>query len=283
MSNNRTISLNSPAKINLFLHIVGKRPDGYHNLASLFQTIDLCDKLHIELTDRDQLTCTDPTIPTDHSNLVLKAAELFRRKTGLQFGIRAHLEKNIPHQSGLGGGSSNAATTLWILNQLSGQKYSVEELSRWSSEIGSDIPFFFSEGTAYCTGKGENVQNMPKAAPQSLWIIKPNQGLSTPLVYGNVKIAELPKCSPQNCLDDFSMNKLLYFNDLEKAAFGIMPTLWDLKQQLLDQGFRTVVMTGSGSGFYCMGAATPNVDKTIFCKRVNFLNRDPDNWYTHTN
>src|ERR1700733_15970617 len=115
------LTLLSPAKLNLFLRIVRRRPDGYHDLASLFQTVSLADTLHFSLSERDQLTCTDPALLTDHTNLVLKAVDLFRKKTGLSFGLKIHLEKHIPYQSGLGGGSSNAATTLWALNQLTKQ------------------------------------------------------------------------------------------------------------------------------------------------------------------
>src|SRR5262249_13981075 len=107
------LTLLSPAKINLFLRILGKRPDGYHELASLFQAIDLADTIHFSLSDADHLTCTDPAIPVDRSNLIWKSVNLFRRKTGLNFHLKIHLEKKIPHQAGLGGGSSNAATTLW--------------------------------------------------------------------------------------------------------------------------------------------------------------------------
>src|SRR5258708_7003588 len=100
-SGSSVLPLFSPAKINLFLHIVDRRPDGYHNLASLFQAIDLYDQIDLTLSDRDQLTCSDPNLPTDSSNLICKAAELFRRKTGLKFCFKAHLEKHIPAQAGL--------------------------------------------------------------------------------------------------------------------------------------------------------------------------------------
>ncbi len=143
------LTLNSPAKVNLFLRILRRRSDGYHDLASLFQAISLYDTIHFALSDHDELTCDKPGIPTDSTNLILKAADLFRRKTGLKFGLKAHLEKRIPHEAGLGGGSSNAATTLWALNQLHGQPASPDELIAWSGEIGSDITFFLSHGTAY--------------------------------------------------------------------------------------------------------------------------------------
>lgn len=276
------VTLLSPAKVNLFLKIVGRRPDGYHNLASLFQTISLVDVLHFSPSDQDKLTCTDPSLPTDNSNLVLKAVDLFRRKTGRSFGVRIHLEKNIPCQAGLGGGSSNAATTLWALNMLNGQPATTEELSRWSSEIGSDIPFFFSNGTAYCTGRGEVVRNLNPiiAKPTNpIWIVKPADGLSTPAVYRNVILEKLSQYNPEIALKSFYSNDPQYFNDLEQPAFTVMPTLAELKQHLLESGFHNVMMTGSGSGFFCIGQGNLPKDANLFCKQVNFLNRQANNWY----
>ncbi|MBA3957214.1 MAG: 4-(cytidine 5'-diphospho)-2-C-methyl-D-erythritol kinase [Parachlamydiaceae bacterium] len=270
----------SPAKINLFLRVIERRPDNYHELASLFQTIDLCDTIDITLSNSDLLTCTDPTLPTDSSNLVMKAVNLFRQKTGLKFGVKAHLEKHIPHQAGLGGGSSNAATTLWALNQLCGYPATTEELAAWSAEIGSDISFFFAQGTAYCTGRGEHVENLPSLPQTTLWIVKPSQGLSTPLVYQNLHPKELPQRQPKQMLQQFFNGTPYYFNDLEQAAFSVMPALATLKQKLTNVGFSSVVMTGSGSGFFCIGSKIPPVDATFFCRQVKFLNRETYNWYT---
>lgn len=137
------LALVSPAKVNLFLKVLNKRRDGFYNLASLFQSIDLCDTLHLRLQNKDELTCTNECIPTDSSNLVLKAAQVFRQYTGKQFGIRAHLEKIIPAEAGLGGGSSNAATTLWALNQLHGNTVPLNTLIQWGAKVGSDVPFSF--------------------------------------------------------------------------------------------------------------------------------------------
>ena len=160
------LTLFSPAKINLYLHVIKKRTDGYHDISSLFQAIDLGDTLHFEWSNHepDKLTCTDPNLTTDSSNLIMKAVLLFRQKTDWHHPVSIHLEKRIPIQSGLGGGSSNAATTLWALNEKAGRPASIEQLQTWSAEIGSDIPFFFSEGTAHCLGRGEEVKSIPSIA-----------------------------------------------------------------------------------------------------------------------
>lgn len=143
-----TIALFSPAKINLFLRVLGKRSDGYHEIASLFQAINLGDNLTFTLSEQDHLTCSDPHLPCDHTNLVIKAVHLFRKKTNLDTPVTIHLEKEIPSQAGLGGGSSNAATTLWALNALHNYPYTIGQLQIWSAEIGSDIPFFFLSGNS---------------------------------------------------------------------------------------------------------------------------------------
>ncbi len=120
-SNRSMLNLFSPAKVNLFLRVVSKRADGFHDLSSVFQTISLGDTLTFELCDHDVLTCSDAKLPVNDSNLIMKAVKLFRRNTGFQSGFKIHLNKKIPTESGLGGGSSNAATTLWACQQLANE------------------------------------------------------------------------------------------------------------------------------------------------------------------
>lgn len=273
------LTLCSPAKINLFLKIVDRRPDGYHNLASLFQTISLFDTLHFEINAHDQLSCSDPTIPTDHTNLVFKALNLFRNKTQIKSCFKIHLEKKIPHQAGLGGGSGNAATTLWALNQLCGKPASTSQLAEWSFEIGSDIPFFFSNGTAYCTGRGEHVRSLKAMPQENIWIIKPKEGLSTPAVYRGLNLSKLSKHVPDEHLESFLSGQKHYFNDLETAAFSVLPSLECLQKELLTCGFHTVLLAGSGSGLICFGNGHPPIRQGLFCREVAFLNRTNDQWY----
>jgi len=273
------LKFNSPAKINLFLRILGKREDGYHELASLFQAVDLMDTLQIALSTQDALTCTDPTLPTDQSNLVLKAADLFRRKTGLTCGIKVHLEKKIPHEAGLGGGSSNAATTLWAMNQLTGVQASTAQLVEWAAEIGSDVPFFLSQGTSYCTGRGEKLLAKPPIALAPLWIVKPLFGTSTPAVYGKVSLANLTPRDPLVALESFYSLKHHYFNDLEAPAFEVMPELAEVKSLLLSAGFTTVLLSGSGSSFFCIGDATPPTIPGCRFYPVKTVHRLLNDWY----
>jgi 4-diphosphocytidyl-2-C-methyl-D-erythritol kinase len=275
------MKLDSPAKINLFLRIVKRRSDGYHELASLFQTIDLCDTLHYELSNKDLLTCSDASIPTDHNNLVLKAVNLFRKKTHLDCNVAIHLEKKIPMQAGLGGGSSNAATTLWALNELCEHPATIEQLMQWSSEIGSDIPFFLSQGTAYCTGRGEILRLLPPLQKKTLLIVKPMQGLSTPEVYRKLDLKTLKQKDPETILTDFLSGRFCCINDLEIPAFAIMPELAHLQSRLKSAGFSDVLMSGSGSAFFCLGEGQlPNLSETQQFS-ASFINRPAHAWYKY--
>lgn len=278
------LRLFSPAKINLFLRIVSKRSDGYHHLSSVFQAISLGDILMMEPHGQDILTCTDPLLSTDASNLILKATHLFRCKTGIQQAFKIHLIKRIPTQAGLGGGSSNAATALWACNQLTKANISLETLKQWGAEIGSDIPFFFSQGTAYCSGRGEQVHHLPALYPRSLWIIKPEEGLATPEVYHRLNFTgSLSEKSVQGDLDAFLSDSLPYFNDLEKPAFEIKPELGQLKMELLERGFEIALMSGSGSAFFCIGKGTLPKHSGLSIFPATFINRPLSSWYEEPN
>jgi len=272
------LSLSSPAKINLFLRILGRRADGYHELASLFQAIELADTLHFEKNSKNSLTCSDPALPVDESNLIVKAQRLFQRKTGIMESFAIHLEKRIPVQAGLGGGSSNAASTLWGLNTLSGYPATEQQLCEWGSELGSDVSFFLSSGTAYCTGRGEIVTSLDPLPSQSLNIIKPPKGLSTIEVYKNLNPVTLSQIDPNQIVVSFYQNNPIYINDLESSAFALMPELAILKQKLKNSGYSTVLMSGSGSSLFCFGKGDLQIENhQVFS--TSFTNRITGNWY----
>jgi 4-diphosphocytidyl-2-C-methyl-D-erythritol kinase len=261
----------SPAKINLFFRVIRKRSDGYHEIASLFQAIDLCDTIYFSEDERDSLTCSDPALPCDGTNLVMKALHQFRSRFALPFGVEIHLEKRIPCQAGFGGGSGNAATTLWALNQMAGRPAALKQLMEIAAQIGSDVPFFFSSGTAYCTGRGEILEpfNLPRTVTG--WLAKPPFGLSTPLVYQETRIEELPFRDPRRSLAEYP----LFYNDLEPAAIRLEPRLQHFRNQLEQQGFDSVTMTGSGTAFFCIGG---NPDKQILPPFRSFQ-RAENSWY----
>lgn len=272
----------SPAKVNLFLHVKERRPDGYHELSSLFQTIDLFDTLDITCCENhDRLAVNDPSIPCDTTNLILKATALFRQKTKSSQYFNIILNKNIPMEAGLGGGSSNAATTLWAINVLCGSPATIEELMTWGAEIGSDVAFFLSEGTALCTGRGEKIHPVPALTPQrSGWIVKPSFGLSTPSVYKHLKLAKLPQNEPEKALKKIIEGELCYFNDLESPAFSLSPPLAALKEELITLGYEKVMMTGSGSAIVCIGLQQPPEREGLWAQKICFVNRNADTWYS---
>ncbi|MQM13734.1 hypothetical protein Taro_046660 [Colocasia esculenta] len=222
------LTLFSPCKVNVFLRITGKREDGFHDLASLFHVISLGDTIKFSLSPtrrKDHLSSNVPGVPVDDRNLIIKALNLYRRKTGSDNFFWIHLDKRVPTGAGLGGGSSNAATALWAANQFNGCLATEKELQEWSGEIGSDIPFFFSHGAAYCTGRGENSHLTPEQlfiligcclelilfqiveeipSPISLdlpmVLIKPQEACPTGEVYKAIKSEELVLVPVMQCL-----------------------------------------------------------------------------------
>jgi 4-diphosphocytidyl-2-C-methyl-D-erythritol kinase len=264
------ITLNSPAKVNLFLKVLNKRPDGYHDIASLFQTIDLFDYLKLQLSDSDHFTCSDPQLATD-DNLVVKALNLFREKSALSFSVNCHLVKNIPLEAGLGGGSSNAATMLKGLNQLLNYPLENDELFEIAKMLGSDVPFFLYGGAAYCEGRGEVVKRIKPLEPKRLWIIKPPEGIPTPKVYQCLDLNTLSTRNPKHSLQEHLLGKGEYYNDLEDAALSISPAVKNLKEELQKQGFSKVMLTGSGSSLISFDELTPTLSSDIFIRKCRFI------------
>ncbi len=279
------LSFFSPAKVNLFFRVLYKREDGFHEVASLYQAINLCDRLQVALSDEDTFTCDDPSLPLDGTNLVSKALSLFRKKTGDFSCFRIHLEKRIPKEAGVGGGSSNAATALWAFCHLLKKNISIDILQTWGAELGSDVPFFFSLGTAYGTSRGEILQEVKLPAPISFWIAKPKWGLSTAKVFSvhDSLSVSLRNTDPFLDLQGFLGGSDFFYNDLEEAAFLLSPSLKKVKEDLLDMGFHRVVLTGSGSAFFCLDSFgninyTPKLADVEFFP-VKTLQRKEGDWY----
>lgn len=159
--------------------------------------------------------------------------------TGIRNYFDIQLLKTIPYAAGLGGGSSNAATTLWAANELSGRPCSNEELAAYGADFGSDISFFLSQGTSYCTGRGEILEDVPHLSTRSLYIVKPKEGLSTPLVFKNLKLASCSKADPRTLLSQMlnDLDSADFVNDLEDSSFKVLPSLRVLKEKLYAQGF----------------------------------------------
>ncbi|XP_062224012.1 4-diphosphocytidyl-2-C-methyl-D-erythritol kinase, chloroplastic-like [Phragmites australis] len=291
------LNLFSPCKVNVFLRITGKRPDGFHDLASLFHVISLGDTIKFSLSpskSKDRLSTNVAGVPVDESNLIIKALNLYRKKTGTDNYFWIHLDKKVPTGAGLGGGSSNAATALWAANQFSGCIASEKDLQEWSGEIGSDIPFFFSRGVAYCTGRGEIIQDIPNPLPENLpmVLIKPPEACSTTEVYKRFRLEQTSRADPLTLLKEITQNGIsqdVCVNDLEPPAFEVLPSLKKVKKRIIaaNRGdYSAVFMSGSGSTIVGVGSPDPpsfvydDEDyKDVFVSEAYFLTRNENEWY----
>ena len=246
------------AKINLTLTVTGKRQDGYHTLATIMQEISLADRLIVEKqAEGICLVCDDPRLPTDEKNLCVKAAQAFFRHTGVPGGAEIKLEKKIPSGAGLGGGSSDAAAVLKALADL----YRAEaDLTGIAAEIGADVPFFLTGGTCLCTGIGEVVTPLYFPGKTGLWCVvaKEAEGLSTPAVYGAFDDLKKPdSMGPEAMVEAMTWGapEAIYpflSNDLEGAAFSLMPKIRETRTYLKIMGAEVAQMTGSGSAVFAL-------------------------------
>ncbi|MGI6359323.1 MAG: 4-(cytidine 5'-diphospho)-2-C-methyl-D-erythritol kinase [Bacillota bacterium] len=249
------------AKINLHLHILGQRPDGYHQLRTVMHTLSLADQLVMAHRPHGiQLTCDDPRLSCGADNLAYRAARLLADRYPGQ-GVSIHLRKRIPWQAGLGGGSSDAAAVLRGLNRLWRLHLSLEQLSRLGAELGSDVPFFLYGGMALAVGRGELVEPLPHCLNSRVALVIPPFGLSTPAVYGAYRPSQRPVPrwdDLQRALiaDDRSQIARLLHNDLEQAAFTIRPELNAVKQRLVEHDY-PALLSGSGSSIFALLPETP--------------------------
>ncbi len=230
------------AKINWSLRITGKRPDGFHDLETLFQTISLHDTLTIRESHRLSLTCDDPSIPVDASNLILRAA----RALGAAL-VAIELKKVIPAGGGLGGGSSDAAAVLIALSEHFGIDRPLADLAL---ALGSDVPFFLAGGTAYATGRGEVLTPMPSVSGVPLLLLIPEERVSTASAFAGVQRFSLPvgMARYRSMIDDGLLSHASELvNDFERPIFEQIPRLGHLKTRLLEAGASWAGMTGSGS------------------------------------
>ena len=250
-----TVTLSCNAKINLSLDVVGKRPDGYHNIELIFLEVPLWDTVSVSLRNDGviNLTCNDKTLPTGESNIAYKAAKAFFYEYGENFGCDINLKKNIPHGAGLAGGSADAAGVLKALNQLLSAPFTQEKLMEIGVKLGADVPFCIMGGCAFAKGIGEILTPLPK--PEGLYylLIKPEESISTPYVYQNLDLNK----KPEN-LDMQLVIKAIKENDkgaLFKYSGNIMedvtgkkcPVIYEIKDALTNAGAKKALMSGSGT------------------------------------
>ncbi|HEY2330262.1 MAG TPA: 4-(cytidine 5'-diphospho)-2-C-methyl-D-erythritol kinase [Verrucomicrobiae bacterium] len=283
--------LKSPCKVNLLLNILGKRADGFHELETVMQPVNICDELDFERGGNGvRLSCSNPELPCDSKNLVHRAATSFLAAAKISDGVKIHLQKNLPLAGGIGGGSANAAVTFSALNGLFGQPLLPEKLHELAAALGSDIPFFLHDQPALATGRGEKVrtlENFPALRGKAFFLVHPGFGISTPWSYQN--LARFPK--DQNGMPGRA-EKLVaalrsnnwpaiadgFYNSLEAPAFDKFPVLQLYKEFLRENGALVSLMSGSGSTTFAIAenlAAAENLAE-------KFKSQFGDNGWTAT-
>lgn len=247
------------AKINWTLHVLGRRADGFHELHTVFQTVTLHDRLTFSLRDDDHLSlsCDEPTIPVDERNLVWRAAEALRDKYRIRKGASVHLEKRIPAEGGLGGGSSDAAVALLALSHLWQVETGREELALIGAGLGADVPFFFTGGTALGTGLGTEVKPLADIRAEYLLIVTPRAKVSTVEAYKALKRPALTKdssafilsISRAEALFSDSLHEALH-NDFEPVILSLYPEIARVRRGLIEHGARVALLAGSGASVF---------------------------------
>lgn len=268
----------APAKVNLWLRVLCKQEDGYHQVETVLQTINLTDRLILkEAPHGISLSCNDPRLPCDRRNLAFRAAELLSAYAPDR-GVRIYLEKRIPWQAGLGGGSSDAAAVLRGLNKLWELNLPWQQLVPLASSLGADVPFFLQGGTGIGRGKGDQIEKLAVEPDLVLILVKPPFGLATSLVYSRwepaatqVNRAELAGFLQVLQQADSEQIALHLRNDLEQPAFALEPELALVKRNLQQAGYHCL-LSGSGSNLFILLPDNMTSQQTVYeLQRANRL------------
>src|SRR5262245_46376954 len=252
------VVVRAPAKINLFLEILAKRADGYHEIATLMVAVSLYDTLEFkeEASGQIQLHCDQPNLSTGPDNLVCRAADSLRRRTGCTRGATIRSTKRIPMAAGLAGGSTDAAATLFGLNQLWDLGLEARDLAGIGAEIGSDVPFFFSTPAAWCTGRGEKTTPWPLGRSLDLVLVCPPVGLSTADVYRGVNVPEHPEsgdtlrqAAAEGDVEEIGRH---LHNRLQPPAEHLCPLIATLHRRLAELEPAGQLMSGSGTSLFAL-------------------------------
>jgi len=270
-----TLTLQAPAKLNLSLRVLGKREDGFHEIdTTMVKLPGLADRLDFTESGGFSFSCNDPGVPTGEENLVVKAVRAYEAAAGVPCKCSIQLTKFIPHGAGLGGGSSDAATTLTGLNQLHGDKLGPARLHEVAASLGSDVPFFLSPTAARCKGRGEIIEPAPTPPAFRVLLLKPWFSVPTPDAYGRWQDShEIPgmRYDVQN-LDGVSL-----VNDLERPVFGKHRFLAELKMWLLAR-YEVAAAQLCGSGSTVFAVLHHDADATALAKSARH-ELDPGLWH----
>jgi 4-diphosphocytidyl-2-C-methyl-D-erythritol kinase len=253
------LELPSYAKINWRLRVLGKRPDGFHELCTVLQTVSLADSIRFEPSDELTLECDSFGIPTDGRNLILRAAELLKRRYSVKVGARIRLLKRIPAPGGLGGGSSNGATALLGLSALWRIAPRPGELGSMAAELGSDVPFFLEGGTALGTGRGTEIRKLPEIERRSMLIVTPDVHVATADAFRGLNLKRLTKTDPESILklcrneaQGLFDGRSALKNDFEASVCELFPEIERVRRTLLDSGASGVLLAGSGASVFAV-------------------------------
>lgn len=280
----------SPCKVNLILNILGKRADGFHELETVMQPVNICDEMSFERGGSGvQLSCSHPELPVDSKNLVHRAATAFLAAAKINEGVRIHLQKNLPLAGGIGGGSANAAVTFTALNELFGGPLPLVKLHELSAALGSDVPFFLYDKPALASGRGEQVETLENFAAlrgKAFFLVHPGFGISTPWSYQN--LARFPEALNGKAGRARELVKKLqagdlaaaegFYNSLEAPAFDKFPVLSLYKEFLRENGAQVSLMSGSGSTTFAIAENLAAADKLM----EKFKGRFGDKGWTAT-
>ena len=261
--------IKAPAKINLYLEIINKRADGYHNIESVMHTVSLFDILEFSEIQEDkiELICDNSVLPSnDKKNLVYRAADKFKGQYKINKGVKIKLTKNIPMGAGLGGGSSDAAATLLALNKIWNVNDDIKNLEALGSKLGADVPFFMSGGFAKISGIGDVVEKINTKLSFDFVLVKPDFGVSTPYAYSKVKFPLTNIHKIDNIINDlekgtlgFESAKVLFFNRFEDFIFEEYQEIRQIKDVLESLGCASL-MSGSGATVFGLVHDKKNID-----------------------
>lgn len=275
------ISLKSYAKVNLTLEVSGKRPDGYHDLDSVVQVIDISDSIEISKADSGviELDVDVAHIPTGNENVAYKACEVFFEKSGLIGGAIVKLTKRIPVQAGLGGGSGNAAAVIAGLNALYGCRYSAQELSDIAALVGSDSPLFIYGGTLRMRGRGDVIEPLPDAPEMWMVVVQPDVGVSTAWAYNeldknsNRETRASSNCAARAVRAGFKAGIIAcMWNDFDPLVCNEYSDIMRVKEMLLHLGAETALLSGSGSAVFGIFPECKAAENAAIAARKQYKN-----------
>ena len=256
-----TLTVPAYAKINLFLDVVGKRDNGYHDIVSVMQSVSLCDTLTVSRTEGLDIAVRGGGLPNDETNLIVRAARAYFAHSGAPFGVSVMLDKQIPMAAGLGGGSADAAAMLKALNALDKERFTVAELAAIGAKIGADVPFCVQGGTCLCKGVGEVLTPLESAVRTPLVIAIAGEGVSTPAAFAMLDqryqnyVSFADAVSPDGLIDamqkgDATATVSALFNRFEEVIMAQRPAVSQIKEMLMEHGALAAQMSGSGPAVF---------------------------------